>query len=109
MRNLLLELESIDFMYALIGIGFVFVVLLILIIYVGVQAKVFNKKSKTEEKTVNMPIVAALQQVESVPKNNEEEVVAAITAAIMMYYDTHSSVETPSTTTGFIVRKIKKI
>lgn len=109
MMGLLLEFETIDLLYALIGIVFVFIVLFILILYVGIQAKVFSRRKKGNEgEKQKMPeaLPSPVMSTAAV-KADEDELVAVITAAIMVYYDGQDVQN--KTNTGFIVKRIKKI
>ncbi len=112
MMGLLLEFETIDLLYALIGIVFVFIVLFILILYVGIQAKVFShRKKENEGEKQKMPeaLPSPVMSTAAV-KADEDELVAVITAAIMVYYDGQDVHDVQNkTNTGFIVKRIKKI
>ena len=112
MMGLLLDFETIDLLYALIGIVFVFIVLFILILYVGIQAKVFShRKKESEGEKQKMPeaLPSPVMSTAAV-KADEDELVAVITAAIMVYYDGQDVHDVQNkTNTGFIVKRIKKI
>jgi|GEM_PF-2930309 len=112
MMGLLLDFETIDLLYALIGIVFVFIVLFILILYVGIQAKVFShRKKENEGEKQKMPeaLPSPVMSTAAV-KADEDELVAVITAAIMVYYDGQDVHDVQNkTNTGFIVKRIKKI
>lgn len=112
MMGLLLEFETIDLLYALIGIVFVFIVLFILILYVGIQAKVFShRKKENEGEKQKMPeaLPSPVMSTAAV-KADDDELVAVITAAIMVYYDGQDVHDVQNkTNTGFIVKRIKKI
>lgn len=112
MMGLLLEFETIDLLYALIGIVFVFIVLFILILYVGIQAKVFSRRKKGNEgEKQKMPeALPSPVMITATVKADEDELVAVITAAIMVYYDGQDVHDVQNkTNTGFIVKRIKKI